>query len=230
MKSGSVILIIDDEPQIHRFLKHSLAAVGYHLLHAETAAAGLNEFKARRPDIIVLDLGLPDLDGKAVIGQIRQTSQTPIIVLSARDLEAEKIAALDLGADDFVAKPFGIGELLARIRVCLRANRAIATPSHKLTLGDLTIDDEAHRVERAGGAIRLTPKEFDLLVLLARNAGKVLTHRQILQALWGPAHVEDTPYLRVFIGQLRQKIETEPTSPRLILTEPGVGYRAAAGE
>lgn len=230
MKPRIVILIIDDEPQIHRFLKHSLAAAGYHLLHAETAANGLAEFKAHHPDIIVLDLGLPDLDGKAVIGQIRQTSQTPIIVLSARDQEAEKIAALDLGADDFVAKPFGIGELLARIRVCLRANRAIAAPSHKLTLGDLTIDDEAHRVERAGNAIRLTPKEFDLLILLARNAGKVLTHRHILQSLWGPAHVEDTPYLRVFIGQLRQKIETEPASPRLILTEPGVGYRAAAGE
>lgn len=230
MKSRSVILIIDDEPQIHRFLKHSLAAAGYHLLHAETAAVGLAAFSAHKPDIIVLDLGLPDLDGKAVIGQIRQTSQTPIIVLSARDQEAEKIAALDLGADDFVAKPFGIGELLARIRVCLRASRAIAAQTHKLALGDLTIDDEAHRVERAGNAIRLTPKEFDLLALLARNAGKVLTHRQILQSLWGPAHVEDTPYLRVFIGQLRQKIEAEPTSPRLILTEPGVGYRAVAGE
>lgn len=230
MKSRSVILIIDDEPQIHRFLKHSLAAAGYHLLHAETAAVGLAAFSAHKPDIIVLDLGLPDLDGKAVIGQIRQTSQTPIIVLSARDQEAEKIAALDLGADDFVAKPFGIGELLARIRVCLRANRASAAQTHKLTLGDLTIDDEAHRVERAGNAIRLTPKEFDLLVLLARSAGKVLTHRHILQSLWGPAHVEDTPYLRVFIGQLRQKIEAEPTSPRLILTEPGVGYRAMAGE
>lgn len=230
MKSRIVILIIDDEPQIHRFLKHSLAAAGYHLLHAETAAVGLAAFSAHKPDIIVLDLGLPDLDGKAVIGQIRQTSQTPIIVLSARDQEAEKIAALDLGADDFVGKPFGIGELLARIRVCLRASRAISAQTHRLTLGDLTIDDEAHRVERAGNAIRLTPKEFDLLVLLARSAGKVLTHRQILQSLWGPAHVEDTPYLRVFIGQLRQKIEAEPTSPRLILTEPGVGYRAVAGE
>jgi two-component system, OmpR family, KDP operon response regulator KdpE len=230
MKSRIVILIVDDEPQIHRFLKHSLAAAGYSLLHAETAATGLAEFKAHQPDIIVLDLGLPDFDGKAVIGQIRQTAQTPIIVLSARDREAEKIEALDLGADDFVAKPFGIGELLARIRVCLRANRAVAAPSLKLTLGDLTIDEEAHRVERAGTAIHLTPKEFDLLVLLARNAGKVLTHRQILQSLWGPAHVEDTPYLRVFIGQLRQKLEAEPASPRLILTEPGVGYRAVAGE
>lgn len=230
MKPQYSILIIDDEPQIQRFLRHSLVAAGYHLLHAETAAAGLRSFAAEHPDIIILDLGLPDLDGKAVIGQIRQMSQTPIIVLSARDQEAEKIAALDLGADDFVAKPFGIGELLARIRVCQRANRAITAPSHTLVLGDLKIDVDAHRVERAGVAIKLTPKEFDLLVLLARNAGKVLTHRHILQALWGPAHVEDTPYLRVFIGQLRQKIEFSPAAPRLVLTEPGVGYRAISGE
>ena len=230
MKPRIYILIIDDEPQIHRFLRHSLAAAGYELLHAETASAGLATFIAHHPDLVVLDLGLPDLDGKAVIGQIRQTSNAPIIVLSAREQEAEKIAALDLGADDFVAKPFGIGELLARIRVCLRANRAVATRMHKLTLGDLTIDEEAHRVERAGHPIRLTPKEFDLLVLLSRNAGKVLTHRQILQKIWGPAHIEDTPYLRVFIGQLRQKIEPEPTAPKLILTEPGVGYRVVAGD
>ncbi len=222
------MLIIDDEPQIQRFLRHSLAASGYHLLHAETAAAGLKAFAHHRPDVIVLDLGLPDLDGKAVIGQIRQISATPIIVLSARDQEAEKIAALDLGADDFVAKPFGIGELLARMRVCLRATRAEATPDRRLTLGDLTIDIAAHRVECRGSAIKLTPKEFDLLVLLARNAGKVLTHRHILQNLWGPAHVEDTPYLRVFIGQIRQKVEQNPSEPKLILTEPGVGYRAVA--
>jgi two-component system, OmpR family, KDP operon response regulator KdpE len=220
------VLIIDDEPQIQRFLRHSLAASGYQLLHAETAAAGLKAFATQHPDIIVLDLGLPDLDGKAVIGQIRQTAQTPIIVLSARDQEAEKIAALDLGADDFVAKPFGIGELLARIRVCLRATRTMMTSSQKLTLGDLVIDIEAHRVEREGALIKLTPKEFDLLALLARNTGKVLTHRHILQTIWGPAHVEDTPYLRVFIGQLRQKVEISSSEPRLILTEPGVGYRA----
>ncbi len=150
MKPWTAILIIDDEPQIHRFLKHSLAAAGYHLLHADTAAAGLSTFATHRPDIVVLDLGLPDLDGKTVIGQIRQTSQTPIIVLSARDQETEKIAALDLGADDFVAKPFGIGELLARIRVCLRANRTVTAPSHTFTLGDLIIDEEAHRVGGPG--------------------------------------------------------------------------------
>ena len=229
MNTGPVVLIIDDEPQIQRFLRHALAAAGYHLLHAETAAEGLRCATESSPDIVVLDLGLPDLDGKAVIGQIRQTQHMPIIVLSARDREEEKIAALDLGADDFVAKPFGIGELLARIRACLRANRALATPYRSLTLGDLVIDIEAHRVERGADPIKLTPKEFDLLVLLARNAGKVLTHRQILQTIWGPAHVEDTPYLRVFIGQLRQKIEASPAEPKLILTEPGVGYRAMAG-
>ena len=230
MKPMQTVLIIDDEPQIQRFLRHSLGASGYQLVHAETAAAGLRAFVDHKPDIIVLDLGLPDLDGKAVIGQIRQTAQTPIIVLSARDQEAEKIAALDLGADDFVAKPFGIGELLARIRVCLRATRSMATPPQRLVLDDLMIDIEAHRVERRGAIIKLTPKEFDLLVLLARNAGKVLTHRHILQNLWGSAHVEDTPYLRVFIGQLRQKIERNPAEPKLILTEPGIGYRATAME
>lgn len=228
MTAGQTILIIDDEPQIQRFLKHSLMASGYRLVHAETAASGLRAFAENTPDIVVLDLGLPDLDGMAVIGQIRQTAETPIIVLSARDQEAEKIAALDLGADDFVAKPFGIGELLARIRVCLRATRALTLPSRGLLVGDLSIDIEAHRVVRASVPIKLTPKEFDLLVLLARNAGKVLTHRHILQTLWGPAHVEDTPYLRVFIGQIRQKIETDPSEPKLILTEPGVGYRALA--
>lgn len=220
------ILVIDDEPQIQRFLRHSLVASGYDLDMADNAATGLRLFAQTQPDIVVLDLGLPDLDGKAVIGQIRQTSQTPIIVLSARDQETEKIAALDLGADDFVAKPFGIGELLARIRVCLRARPAANGPSVRLSFGNLEIDIDAHRVTREHVPLKLTPKEFDLLVLLAQNAGKVLTHRHILQKIWGPAHVEDMPYLRVFIGQLRQKIELNPSEPQLILTEPGVGYRA----
>lgn len=229
MNTRQTVLIIDDELQIQRFLRHSLTAAGYELVHAETAAAGLRAFADSQPDIIVLDLGLPDLDGKSVIGQIRQTARTPIIVLSARDQEAEKIAALDLGADDFVAKPFGIGELLARMRVCLRAQRNDVTAQSNLGLGEISIDIAAHRVERGDAAIKLTPKEFDLLVLLAQNAGKVLTHRHILQRLWGPAHVEDTPYLRVFIGQLRQKIESNPSEPKLIVTEPGVGYRAMTG-
>lgn len=224
------ILVIDDEPQIQRFLRHSLAASGYELDMAESASTGLRLFTQTQPGIVVLDLGLPDLDGKAVIGQIRQTSMVPIIVLSARDQEAEKIAALDLGADDFVAKPFGIGELLARIRVCLRARPAGQSRPARLSLGSLDIDIDAHRVMCGDAALKLTPKEFELLVLLAQNAGKVLTHRHILQKIWGPAHVEDMPYLRVFIGQLRQKIETHPAQPKLILTEPGIGYRAVASE
>lgn len=224
------ILVIDDEPQIQRFLKHSLAAAGYQLLHAETASAGLRVFQDRQPDLVVLDLGLPDLDGKSVIGQIRQTAQTPVIVLSARDQEAEKIAALDLGADDFVAKPFGIGELLARIRVSLRAHRTGPHAHNIFKIGAIQIDVDAHHVMRSGVAIKLTPKEFDLLALLAQSTGKVLTHRHILQSIWGPAHIDDTPYLRVFIGQLRQKIEVNPAEPELILTEPGVGYRIKAAE
>lgn len=224
------ILVIDDEPQIQRFLRHSLAASGYELDMADNASTGLRLFTQGKPDIIVLDLGLPDLDGKAVIGQIRQTSMVPIIILSARDQEAEKIAALDLGADDFVAKPFGIGELLARIRVCLRVRPVAQSRLARLSLGSLEIDVDAHRVTRGDTTLKLTPKEFELLVLLAQNAGKVLTHRHILQKIWGPAHVEDMPYLRVFIGQLRQKIETNSAEPRLILTEPGIGYRAVASE
>jgi two-component system KDP operon response regulator KdpE len=177
---------------------------------------------------VILDLGLPDLDGKMVIGQLRQSSSVPIIVLSARDAEREKIDALDLGANDFVQKPFGIGELLARVRAALRS-RGAGAMSDKLTLGNVEIDIAAHAVSRDGAPLKLTPKEFELLVLLARHAGKVLTHRQILSTIWGPAHVEDIAYLRVMIGQLRQKLEPVPADPRLILTETGIGYRASSG-
>lgn len=222
-----LVLIVDDEPQIQRFLRHSLAASGFDLETAASAAEALRLFAARRPDIVVLDLGLPDLDGKAVIGQIRQTSQTPIIVLSARDAEAEKIAALDLGANDYVVKPFAIGELLARIRACLRTAPTGQGIAAILQIGDVRIDPAMHVADKAGAPLRLTPKEFDLLALLAHNRGRVLTHRHILEKVWGPAHREDIAYLRVFIGQLRQKIEDVPSEPRLILTEPGIGYRAA---
>lgn len=221
-----LILIVDDEPQIQRFLRHSLEASGYATLAAADAGTALRLQAEHAPDLMILDLGLPDLDGKAVIGTVRQRSDIPIVVLSAHDREAEKIAALDLGANDFIGKPFGIGELLARVRVWLRAQKPQPTPTVRLTLGDIAIDLDAHRVERAGTSIRLTPKEFDLLALLAGHPGRVLTHRQILTKIWGPAHVEDTPYLRVFISQLRQKIEANPSEPVLILTEPGVGYRA----
>lgn len=221
------VLLVDDEPQIQRFLRHSLDASGYLLDIAGSATEALRLFTARRPDIVILDLGLPDLDGKAVIGQIRQTSPVPIIVLTARDAEDEKIEALDLGANDYVVKPFAIGELLARIRACLRIPAAERVEAGPLRLGLIEIDAPRHRVVKGGTPLHLTPKEFDLLLLLARHPGRVLTHRQILEKIWGPAHREDVAYLRVFIGQLRQKIENIPSEPKLIVTEPGIGYRVA---
>lgn len=222
-----LILITDDEVQILRFLGHALQAAGYDTCTASTGAEALRMVASRKPDLMVLDLGLPDMDGKTVIETLRQSSDLPVIVLSARDQEMEKIMALDLGADDFVAKPFAIGELLARLRVCLRPARKPAEPL--LRLGPLVIDLAAHRVSRDAEVLHLTPKEFDLLVALAQNPGRVATHRQLLARVWGPAHIEDVPYLRVFIGQLRQKVEADPTRPQLILTEPGVGYRMVEG-
>jgi two-component system KDP operon response regulator KdpE len=226
MSSGATILVVDDEPQIQRFLRHALEAARYGVAFAGDGAAALRLFAASPPDLVILDLGLPDIDGKIVLGQIRQTSAVPVIVLSARDGEDEKVEALDLGANDFVAKPFGIGELLARIRACLRVQRPAPSTDGTLHLAPLTLDPAAHLVTRNGEAIRLTPKEFELLALLMTHPGRVLTHRQILTKVWGPAHVEDVAYLRVFIRQLRQKIEADAGEPTLILTEPGVGYRS----
>ncbi len=223
------ILIVDDEPQIQRFLKPALVAGGYDVAQAASGREALRQIEAFSPDAIVLDLGLPDMDGKTIIMQTRQTSDTPIIVLSAREQEAEKIAALDLGANDYVAKPFGIAELLARVRAALRPRRGADVDTPVLRLGEVAIDIPAHRVTRGDAPVVLTPKEFDLLVLLARNAGRVMTHRQLLAHVWGPAHVEDTQYLRVFIGQLRAKLEQNPAEPTLIQTEPGVGYRMMEG-
>lgn len=224
MTGRPLILIVDDEPQIQRFLGHALAASGYDTCFAATGQEGLTLAATSDPAAMILDLGLPDLNGKAVIERLRASSDIPIIVLSAHDQEMEKIMALDLGANDFVAKPFGIGELLARLRACLRqASRAPAGDS--IRHGGLLIDLPAHSVTMGGQPLRLTPKEFDLLVTLARNPGRVLTHRQLLLQVWGPAHGEDVPYLRVFIGQLRQKIEASPSEPKFIQTEPGVGYR-----
>ena len=219
------ILVIDDEPQIHRFLGPALDAAGYEPVRADTAEAGLRELARRAPDAVVLDLGLPDLDGKEVLAKARAFYSGPILILSARDRETEKIDALDLGADDYVEKPFGVGELLARLRVALRhaATREGAKPV--VVAGDLTIDLVKRLVTRAAEPIRLSPREYDLLAQLVQGAGKVVTHRQLLTAVWGPAHETDVQYLRVFIGQLRQKIEPDPTTPSLILTEPGVGYR-----
>lgn len=221
----SRILVVDDEPQIQRFLKPALTAAGYDVIEAGTGAAALKAVATQAPDLVILDLGLPDMDGKEVIANLRGWSDLPVIILSARDRETEKIAALDLGADDYVEKPFGIGELTARIRTALRhRNKADAIPAVIETDG-LTIDPVHRLVSRAGESLHLTPKEYDLLLLLARHAGRVVTHRTLLTSVWGPAHADDLQYLRVFIGQLRQKIETNPTDPRIVRTEPGVGYR-----
>ena len=224
--TGPRVLVVDDEPQIQRFLTVALTAAGFQVQTAETGAQALRAVATGAPDIIVLDLGLPDRDGKDVLRDIRQFSTTPVIVLSARDREAEKIDALDLGADDYVEKPFGIGELTARLRAALR-HAAQAQPVQRVEVEGVVMDFDKRLVTRDGALIKLTPKEYDLLAVLFRNAGRVVTHRQILVSVWGPAHREDTQYLRVFIGQLRAKIERDPTSPTIVKTEPGVGYRAA---
>jgi two-component system KDP operon response regulator KdpE len=226
--TGHRVLIVDDEPQILRFLKPSLVAAGYEVVAAATGGEALKAAATRAPDVIVLDLGLPDMDGKDVIRELRTWCKTPIVVLSARDREAEKIAALDLGADDYINKPFGIGELTARLRAALRHAAQASGEQSKFQSGALEIDVLAHSVTWAGAPLKLTPKEFDLLAVLVRNAGRVVTHRQILTAVWGPAHTEDLQYLRVFIGQLRQKLRTTSGAPEFILTEPGIGYRLTA--
>lgn len=219
------VLVIDDEPQIHRFLSPALDVAGYEPKRADSGQEGLRAIALWNPDAVVLDLGLPDMDGKDVLARAREFYKGPIIVLSARDREAEKIAALDLGANDYVEKPFGVGELLARIRAGLRQTAARLAPAGPIRIGDVLIDLEYRRVERGTCAVRLTPKEYEVLAQLAREAGKVVGHRDLLIAVWGAAHKDDTQYLRVVVGQLRQKLESDPAKPTLIETEPGVGYR-----
>jgi two-component system, OmpR family, KDP operon response regulator KdpE len=224
------VLVVDDEPQIQRFLKPALNAAGYDVVAAANGAEALKAMATVAPDVIILDLGLPDVDGTEIIASIRGWSDIPIIILSARDRESEKIAALDLGADDYVEKPFGIGELTARIRTALRhKNRESSVATH-FRIDGLEIDTVRRLVTRDGEPIKLTPKEYDLLVLLARHSGRVVTHKTLLTAVWGPAHGEDLHYLRVFIGQLRQKIERNATEPEIIRTEAGVGYRFAESD
>src|SRR5437762_408736 len=208
MTGKTRVFVVDDEAAILRFLKPALEANAYQIATAGTIAEAMKRIAAEAPDIVVLDLGLPDGDGKDVIRRVREFSNVAIVVLSARDREAEKIEALDLGADDYVNKPFGIGELLARMRTALRHRIERKAETPVLKVGNLEIDSVRHRVSRAGNEIKLTPKEFELISFLARSAGKVLTHKHILTAVWGPAHTEDTQYLRVYIGQLRQKVET----------------------
>jgi two-component system, OmpR family, KDP operon response regulator KdpE len=224
--SGPRILVVDDEPQIQRFLRPALVASDFDVLTAATAKEAKRLIAARSPDLVILDLGLPDGDGKTVIADVRAFSAVPIIVLSARDQESEKVEALDLGADDYIEKPFGIAELLARIRTALR--RGAASPDGAADIFEfagLKVDAAAHTVSRGGVPIHLTPKEYDLLLQLVRNAGRVVTHRQLLTAIWGVAHATDVQYLRVSVAQLRAKIEPDPAHPTLILNEPAVGYR-----
>lgn len=222
------ILVVDDEPQIHRFLNPALDAAGYEPARADNGAEALRDIARRPPDAVVLDLGLPDMDGKRVLIEARAFYSGPIIILSARDRELEKIEALDNGANDYVEKPFGVGELLARLRVALRERGPRSEPLKTVQAGDLIIDFDRHLVTRAGAPVRLSPKEFEVLTALAEGGGRVITHKALLLAVWGAAHAEDTQYLRVFIGQLRAKLEAAPSAPTLIVTEPGVGYRFVA--
>ena len=219
-----LILIVDDEPQIQRFLRHALTASGYRVAVAGTGHEGLDLAASERPDLMILDLGLPDLNGKTVIERLRSTSDLPVIVLSAHDQEMEKIMALDLGANDFIVKPFAIGELSARLRVSLRQRR-VGAPVPVVQSGVLSINRDTREVRVVDALLRLTPKEFDLLLALVGNPHRVMTHRQLLAEVWGPAHAEDLPYLRVFIGQLRQKLEASGAPADAIRTEAGIGYR-----
>jgi two-component system, OmpR family, KDP operon response regulator KdpE len=225
-----LILLIEDEPQMRRFLRTALTAHDYRMVEAVTAKEGLAQAAARNPDIILLDLGLPDRDGLEVTRELREWSHTPIIVLSARGREQDKVAALDVGADDYLTKPFGVEELLARMRVALRhASLGTGGPSEPIfESGGLRMDLVERRVWRQGEEIHLTPTEYKLLATLVRHAGKVLTHRQLLKEVWGSNYLNQSHYVRVYLGQLRQKIEPDPARPRLLITEPGVGYRLKA--
>jgi|SRR5450432_243267 two-component system, OmpR family, KDP operon response regulator KdpE len=221
------LLAIEDDPQIQRFLLAALEAHGYELEIAATGNEGLRLAALHQPDVVIVDLGLPDISGLDVIGRLREWYTRAILVLSARNRESDKVAALDLGADDYLTKPFGIGELLARLRVAQRhlAERAGGEAQARIEIGALVIDLAAHRVQRDGVDIHLTPIEYRLLAALAQHRGKVLTHRQLLRDVWGASHVESPHYLRIYMRALRHKIETEPARPRYLLTEVGVGYR-----
>jgi two-component system KDP operon response regulator KdpE len=224
MANGMRVLVIDDEAQIRKLLHVILSAHGYEAEEAKNGKDGIARATMFKPDLLIVDLGLPDLDGKTVVKEIREWSNAPIIVLTARDEEKEKIEALDLGADDYVTKPFSAGELLARLRVCLRRSVA-GTDEAVIVCGDLTIDIAKHRVMEGEREIKLTPTEYEIVKVLAQNAGRVMTHKQLLKAVWGHDYNEDTHYIRVYIGQIRRKLEKDPTQPRYIVTEMGIGYR-----
>ena len=222
------ILVIDDDPQIHRFLGPALEAAGYEPARADTAATGLAAIANRAPDAVILDLGLPDMDGKDALTRAKAFYEGPILILSARDREIEKIEALDLGAVDYVEKPFHVGELLARLRVAMRKKLSLQGARPVVRAGDVEIDLIRRLVTRAGEPVRLSPREYDLLAKLVEAGGRVVMHRQLLTAVWGPANADDVQYLRVFVGHLRQKLEPDPATPRYLITESGVGYRFVA--
>ena len=225
----TTILVVEDEPEIRRFLRSSLGAEGFRVIESPTAERGAIDAGTHRPDLAIVDLALPDYDGRELIKQIREWSPMPIVVLSARHQEQTKIEALDAGADDYLTKPFGIGELLARVRVALR--HAARTPvGQVLQLGSASIDLEKRRVVRDGTEVHLTPIEFRLLAVLAKHLGMVVTHRQLLSEVWGPSHIGQTHYLRIYMKQLRDKLEEDPVRPRYLVTETGVGYRLLADE
>ncbi|AMO24134.1 two-component system response regulator KdpE [Ramlibacter solisilvae] len=223
-----VALIVEDEPQIRRFVRAALEGEGWQVHEAETEKRGLIEAGTRKPDLIVLDLGLPDGDGMDLIRDVRGWSSVPIVVLSARTSETDKVAALDAGADDYLTKPFGVGELLARVRANLRRPRGAGAEEARdavFRFGNVEVDQGARVVKRDGAQVHLTPIEYRLLSVLIANAGRVLTHRQLLREVWGPAHAEQNHYVRIYMGHLRQKLEDDPAQPRHLLTETAVGYR-----
>jgi two-component system KDP operon response regulator KdpE len=223
------VLVIDDELQIRRLLRVCLDANGYRVLEAANGQEGISEAAQHRPDVVVLDLGLPDMDGVTVLKRLREWSQVPVVMLSVRDREDDKIGALDNGADDYVTKPFATGELLARLRVAMRHNRPLPD-SASFHSGQLEVDLTTRVVKVDGREAKLTATEYALLRLFVRHAGRVLIHQQILREVWGPNYIDQTQYLRVYVGHLREKLEAEPSNPSLLLTEPGVGYRLVVAE
>jgi two-component system KDP operon response regulator KdpE len=222
-----LILLIEDESQMRRFLRITLQSQGYRLVEAETGSDGLLQAAARNPDVVLLDLGLPDIDGLEVTARMREWTATPIIVISAREQEQDKVKALDAGADDYLTKPFSAGELMARIRVALRhvVRQKTGQSEPVFTVQNLRVDLAQRQVFLGDQEVHLTPIEYKLLTVMIRHAGKVITHRQLLLEVWGPAHVEEVQYLRVYMTQLRHKLETDPARPKFFLNEPGVGYR-----
>jgi two-component system, OmpR family, KDP operon response regulator KdpE len=229
MSAAAMAIVVEDEPQIRRFVRAALESESWRVIEAATLKEGLSETATRRPDLVVLDLALPDGDGIDLVRSMRAWSSSPILVLSARGEEKDKILALDAGADDYLTKPFGIGELLARVRALARRRGRTEAGEPVFRAGDIEIDFSARRVKRAGQVVRLTPIEYRLLTLLATNADRVMTHRQILREVWGPAHVEHEHYTRIYMGHLRRKLEADPARPRYLLTETAVGYRLVTG-